>query len=231
MLQSWHLGGYYARRFVPRIFDNIEADLLGALRDILQASKRADFGVGYFNLRGWSSLADLADAYPGADEECCRVLIGMHRPPEEVMRETQKASRQEQEPAKGDLKRLRRRMVRSLKEQIEFAFQAAVCDDFHVLNWSFEDFPIGLDSVPAGARKRLLAIVPKREEAMAEATQFKLNAGRRVGNYNLAKCRHVTHESDRIFAEALGLIHVWEDIELYCVQVVKTNFGADEDDE
>jgi hypothetical protein len=60
--------------------------------------------------------------------------------------------------------------------------------------------------------------------------QFKVNAGRRVGNYNLAKCRDVTDESDRIFAEFLDFREAWEDIELYYTQTMKTNFSNPEDE-
>ena len=71
---------------VPRIYDNIDQHLEPALRAALVEARSADFCVGYFNLRGWHGLADAIDAIaPG--EAPCRLLVGMHRAPQELRRD------------------------------------------------------------------------------------------------------------------------------------------------
>jgi len=114
-----------------------------------------------------------------------------------------------------------------LNGKIEFTFWVAIGDDFDVTKWMFADLPISLAQLPAIVCKQLLDIVPDLKAAVEDAVQYKLNAGKRVGNYNLAKCRPVTDKSDVLLARAFGLDHVWDDIELLYVQTVKTNFESD----
>jgi hypothetical protein len=107
-----------------------------------------------------------------------------------------------------------------------YAFWCAVGDDFHVTRSSVADFPIDLTRISPTAAPRLRPLAQRLERAMKEATSFKQNAGKRVGTYNLARCRSVTDHSDRIFAECLELEAWWPQLELLCKQMIKTDFGA-----
>ena len=72
---------------MPRIFDNLEptSKLLPALQETLALSSRADFCIGYFNLRGWGGLApNVAEWTP--DDGPCRILIGMQRLPHDELK-------------------------------------------------------------------------------------------------------------------------------------------------
>lgn len=114
-----------------------------------------------------------------------------------------------------------------LNGKIMFAYWCLVGDDFHVTRWMFETLPIDLATLAVQPD----SIVPlKRElaEAMDSNVAFKLNAGKKIGSYNLARCRTTTDKADRWIAAAFGMSDVLPDIELMYAQMVKTAFDDEE---
>jgi superfamily II DNA or RNA helicase len=105
---------------MPRIFDNIDLPLLPALKETLQVSERADFSVGYFNLRGWKLIDKLIDEWAGGEDACCRLLVGMQSAPQEEFRAAYSLSDSDGTIDQGTVVRLRKKVAEQFKEQLEF---------------------------------------------------------------------------------------------------------------
>ncbi len=103
---------------MPRIFDNIELELLPALRQTLEISQRADFCVGYFNLRGWKSIDGLIDKWWGGNDQQCRLLVGMQRLPQDELREAYSLHPQEGQMSNQAVIRLKRRLAEEFRAQL-----------------------------------------------------------------------------------------------------------------
>lgn len=106
---------------MPRIFDNIDQDLLPALRTSMESATRADFCVGYFNLRGWGQLAPYVDPWNGSDESRVRLIVGMQgRPEDDLFRRLSLRPGRDQGIDQSQLVILKRRCAEEFRRQLMF---------------------------------------------------------------------------------------------------------------
>lgn len=103
---------------MPRIFDNINDELLPALRETIALSQRADFCVGYFNLRGWKTLDSYIDHWSGGEGNCCRLLVGMQRMPQEEIHTLLGLIKDDGEIDQSTVLRLKKELVEKFREQL-----------------------------------------------------------------------------------------------------------------
>lgn len=103
---------------MPRIFDNIETSLLSALQETLELSDHADFCIGYFNLRGWKQLDSYIEAWSGGEGHCCRLLVGMHRLPEDELRMAMRLTNSDTGMDNQTALRLKKKLAEEFREQL-----------------------------------------------------------------------------------------------------------------
>ncbi|MBW1679070.1 MAG: NgoFVII family restriction endonuclease [Deltaproteobacteria bacterium] len=103
---------------MPRIFDNIETSLLPALQETLELSDRADFCVGYFNLRGWKELDSYIETWSGGQGHCCRLLVGMQRLPQDELRQAMKLAKYDSGMDNQTALRLKKKLAEEFRDQL-----------------------------------------------------------------------------------------------------------------
>ncbi len=103
---------------MPRIFDNIDQQLLPALIETLEVSNRADFCVGYLNLRGWKAIDQYISHWSGGQGNCCRLLVGMQRLPQEELRAALSLVKQDVGIDNQTALRLKKRLAEEFRNQL-----------------------------------------------------------------------------------------------------------------
>ena len=108
---------------MPRIFDNIDLDLLPDLQRSLAQADAADMCVGYFNLRGWRHVGRHVDHMAGGAGRQCRVIVGMHRSESGELKDALRLDREGDGAEMGEAVRLKRRLAKEFKEQLTLGYQ------------------------------------------------------------------------------------------------------------
>jgi superfamily II DNA or RNA helicase len=103
---------------MPRIFDNIDQQLLPSLKTTLSVSHRSDFCVGYFNLRGWRQLDEHIESWAGGEGECCRLLVGMQTLPQQEIAEAYGIIKQDAELDNQTALRLKKALAEQFRSQL-----------------------------------------------------------------------------------------------------------------
>ena len=109
---------------MPKIYDNIENQLHKGLITTLQSSYRADFCVGYFNLRGWKLVQNYIDHFTGNDQ-CCRLLVGMQRSDDEDLLRNALANMEKGLMDNPTALTIKKNIARSFRRQLTFGIPSA----------------------------------------------------------------------------------------------------------
>jgi len=111
------------------IYDNIEQPFLPELQAYLKQAYRADFCVGYFNLRGWRQIDADIEQFEGGDGQACRLLVGMYRLPKDELRQSLAIGVEPERIDQGQAIRLQTLMAQEFRQQLTYGAPSAADEE------------------------------------------------------------------------------------------------------
>lgn len=111
------------------IYDNIEQPILPELQHYLKQAYRADFCVGYFNLRGWRQIDADIERFEGSEGQACRLLVGMYRLPKEELRQAVAIGVEPDRIDQGQAIRLQTLMAQEFRQQLTYGAPSAADEE------------------------------------------------------------------------------------------------------
>jgi len=98
----------------------MQKNLLPELRNTLDGAIRADFCVGYVNLRGWRSIEDKIEQFAGTEDARCRLLVGMQALPKDELQSLLSLSNEEDRISLNEVSKIKRRYVEEFRSQLTY---------------------------------------------------------------------------------------------------------------
>jgi len=114
---------------VSSIYDNIEQSILPELQHYLKEAYRADFCVGYFNLRGWRQIDAEIEQFKGGAGQACRLLVGMYRLPKEELQQALAIAGRPERMDQGQAIRLQNFMAQEFRQQLTYGAPTAADEE------------------------------------------------------------------------------------------------------
>ncbi len=107
------------------IYDNFEFPLLPELKHCLGEGYRADFCVGYFNLRGWQELEEEIEQFASGSGNNCRLLVGMQKLPNDDLKSILAIGKRNQRISNEQANQLKKAMAYEFRQQLTYGVPTA----------------------------------------------------------------------------------------------------------
>lgn len=82
--------------------------------------------------------------------------------------------------------------------------------------------PFEFSRLSTTSKQSLLEVANEVEGEISKSIVFMTMHGKSLGNFNATLLCSITEKSDRIFAEAFGLADIWNEVELFHSQIIRS---------